>query len=190
MADAFDSDPDIYISKSKAQMYPNSGTTAQWYCEKKGSETCVLANGEFAVGETIYLGVRCVMGCSYKLRAWFTKTTDLTTSSRRQLRFDAYSTQILKYRIPKEVKGAATTSIELKVDPELSYTSLDLYLSLDSKIYMIEEQPAAHLSANGVVLKFGDKDYKWCKDCDVYAILNVYKEDRYYISSIARASND
>ena len=42
MADAFDSDPDIFISRSRANPYPDSSSKADWYCERKGSETCII----------------------------------------------------------------------------------------------------------------------------------------------------
>ena len=42
MADAFDSDPDVYISKSKTNLYPSSSSNADWYCERRGSETCII----------------------------------------------------------------------------------------------------------------------------------------------------
>jgi hypothetical protein len=44
IADGFGSDPDIYISKSD-QQYPTSPANAKWFCEKKGSDTCILRNG-------------------------------------------------------------------------------------------------------------------------------------------------
>lgn len=83
MADAFDSDPDIYISKSKTNLYPSSSSNADWYCERRGSETCIIQKGDFAIGETLYIGITCTRACSYKLRIWFTPTVDLTTSNRR-----------------------------------------------------------------------------------------------------------
>lgn len=58
MADSFESDPDVYISKTNK--YPSSSLTAKWYCEREGSETCVIHNGEFAVGDILYIGVKCV----------------------------------------------------------------------------------------------------------------------------------
>lgn len=83
IADDFDSDPDIFISKSKNNLYPNSAWNSDWYCERKGSETCIIQKGDFAIGETLYVGITCNRECSYKLRIWFTPTVDLTTSNRR-----------------------------------------------------------------------------------------------------------
>lgn len=90
MADSYKSDPDVFISKTNAQ--PNSSKNAEWFCVRDGSETCVIHNGQFAVGDTLYIGVKCVEECSYKLRPWFTNLMDLAESERTQMRFEAYST--------------------------------------------------------------------------------------------------
>ena len=190
MADAFDSDPDIYISKSKTNLYPSSSSNADWYCERRGSETCIIQKGDFAIGETLYIGIACTRACSYKLRIWFTPTVDLTTSNRRQLRFAAYSTYILKYVVPDNILEEITRSVEIYVQPEHQYTQLDLLLSLDATFYLIEETPAAHVTASGKAIKFSDRNAKWCRNCAVYAILNIYEEDRYYITSLGRVEND
>lgn len=106
------------------------------------------------------------------------------------MRFDAYSTYILKYEVPETVLEEVTKSVEIYVQPEHRYLQLDLFLSLDANFYLIEESPAAHLTATGKAIKFTDRDYKWCRNCPVYGILNVYDEDRYYITSIGRVEND
>ena len=114
----------------------------------------------------------------------------MTTSNRRQLRFDAYSTYILKYVVPDNILEEITRSIEIYVQPEHQYTQIDLLLSLDAAFYLIEETPAAHVTATGKAIKFTDRDLKWCRNCAVYAILNIYDEDRYYITSVGRVEND
>jgi hypothetical protein len=115
MADAFDSDPDIYISKSKNNQYPSSSSNSDWYCERKGSETCIIQKGDFAIGETLYFGISCTRECGYKLRVWFTPTVDLSTTNRWQRRFEAYSTTILKYEVPDTVLEEVTKSVEIYI---------------------------------------------------------------------------
>ena len=154
IADEFDSDPDIYISKSKKNLYPSSSSNSDWYCERKGSETCIIQKGDFAIGETLYIGISCTRKCSYKFRIWFTPTVDLTTSNRRQLRFEGYSTYILKYTIPEEVLEETTKSVEIYVQPEHPYSLIDMFLSLDQTFYIIEEKPAAHVTSTGKAIKF------------------------------------
>ena len=58
MADSYQSDPDVFISRSET--YPTSSTNSEWYCEREGSETCIIHNGEFGIGDTLYIGVSCI----------------------------------------------------------------------------------------------------------------------------------
>jgi hypothetical protein len=67
---------------------------------------------------------------------------------------------------------------------------MDLWLSLDDKFQIVEERPASHIDERSIGLKFGNNDYAWCTDCNVYAILSVEQEARYYVTSIARNEND
>lgn len=61
---------------------------------------------------------------------------------------------------------------------------------MDSNFYLIEEKPATHIYQNGIGIKLTSDDYNWCKKCFIYVIMNIYQEDRYYISSLARREND
>ena len=179
MADSFESDPDVYIFK-------NGATNAQWYCEKEGSETCVLHSGEFAVGDSLKIEVRCVQECTYKLRTWYSNVINLADSTQRtQMRFDAYSTQFMKFYIPAKTidDNLDTTSIFLRIEPEDDATRIEMFLSLDSYFYLIEEKPAVHILKDGLAIKFGKQDFAWCVKCWVYAIINIYVEQRYYLTS-------
>ena len=75
MADSFDSDPDVYMSRTNPN--PHDSRDAEWYCEREGSETCVLHNGEFSLGDWIYIGVKCTTHCDYSLKAWYSQIIDL-----------------------------------------------------------------------------------------------------------------
>ena len=188
IAETFESDPDVFISKTSE--YPTSSSNSEWYCQREGSETCMIHNGEYEAGDTLYIGVGCTRECSYTLRAWYLAEKDLTEATRVQMRFDAVSTQILKYYIPADIEGALTESIEISIVPEDTYTQIDAHLSLDANFYLIEEKPAAHIVKNGIAIKFTQNDYEWCRKCYVYVIVNVYEEMRYYITSVARREND
>jgi hypothetical protein len=100
VAENAQSDPDVFISRTETN--PTSSINSEWYCEREGSETCIINNGGFKIGETLFIGVKCIRACDYTLRVWFTEEIDLTDSSRTQMRFDAMSTHILKYYIPFE----------------------------------------------------------------------------------------
>lgn len=106
------------------------------------------------------------------------------------MRFQAYSTYILKYVIPDKVQEDNTKSVEIYVQPEHSYVPVDLFLSLDPSFYLIEETPAAHVTSTGKSIKFSENEENWCRNCPIYAIINVYADDRYYITSIGRVDND
>jgi hypothetical protein len=96
----------------------------------------------------------------------------------------------MKYTIPDEVLEEQTKSVEVYVQPEHAYTRIDMFLSLDQSFYIIEEVPSAHVTSTGSAIKFSDNELNWCRNCDIYVILNVYEEDRYYITSIGRVDND
>lgn len=96
----------------------------------------------------------------------------------------------MKYTIPQEVLEDITKSVEIYVQPEHSYSRVDMFLSLDQSFYLIEETPSAHVTSTGKAIKFSDNEENWCRNCDIYVILNIYDEDRYYITSLGRIQND
>jgi hypothetical protein len=129
IADSFGSDPDIYISRTEP--FPNSPATSDWYCAKKGSETCIVEDGDFAVSDTLYFGITCLDECKYKLKIWYAEVLDLSQSERQQIRFDAYSTYIMSLNVPATVNGQRTGSLEVRLEAEKEYNQMDLWLSLD-----------------------------------------------------------
>jgi hypothetical protein len=82
------------------------------------------------------------------------------------MRFEANSTQIMRYYIPAAITQRRATrkteAVVVTVEPEEQYSEIDVYLSLDSNFYIIEEEPASHIMANGVAIKFGKSDEAWC----------------------------
>jgi len=100
------------------------------------------------------------------------------------MRFDAYSTQLMRYYIPHMTsKGGPTEWVELKFEAENEYTRLDMFLSLDSDFYLIEEKPAVHVLETGLGIKFSKSDFAWCTNCYIYLIANIFTDQRYYITS-------
>ena len=61
-----------------------------------------------------------------------------------------------------------------------------MYFSLDSNFNLIEEVPATHIMQDGIALRFNEKDQTWCIKCYVYVIINVYTEQRYYLTTKAK----
>jgi hypothetical protein len=91
----------------------------------------VIHNGEFAVGDILYIGVKCVWDCQYKLRPWFSTIINLAESDRTQMRFQAYSTQLMKYYVSNKTPdyNLDTNSVLMKIEPEDDFTRLELFLS-------------------------------------------------------------
>lgn len=73
LADRFDSDPDVYISRTNT--HPKDSATSEYYCEKEGSETCIVKWLDFDLGDTFYIGVGCRRECHYKLKIYYAAET-------------------------------------------------------------------------------------------------------------------
>jgi len=71
MADEFESDPDVFISKK--HRFPVDTSNSEWSCEREGSETCILRKEDNIVGDTLFIGVKCLKKCSYKLKIFNTR---------------------------------------------------------------------------------------------------------------------
>ena len=81
--------------------------------------------------------------------------------------------------------------MEIKIEPEEQYSPLELTMTFDDRFQIIEGRPSSHISEDSIALTFGSQDYKWDADGKtVYFILNVVKENRYYMTTIARTEND
>jgi len=73
LADRYDSDPDVYISRINT--HPKDSATSEYYCEKEGSETCIVKWLDFDLGDTFYIGVGCRRECHYKLKLYYAAET-------------------------------------------------------------------------------------------------------------------
>jgi hypothetical protein len=192
IADSFESDPDVFISK--VNEFPQDSSSSEWSCERKGSETCILHNGEFQTGDTIFLGIKCQKACTYKLYTHYASIRTVYNGERTQFRFDAYSTQLIRYYIPslvkRKLKGAVTVSAMIKVQPEDKYTQMDVYMSQDPNFYLLQEKPGVQIIDNGIAVKFMKGDLNWCVKCFVYILVNIYKEQRYYVTAESLWDNE
>lgn len=57
------------------------------------------------MSDTLYFGISCVAECKYKLKIWYAEVLDLEETERQQIRFEGYSTYIMKLYIPGTVAG-------------------------------------------------------------------------------------
>jgi hypothetical protein len=77
----------------------------------------------------------------------------------------------------------------MTIDSEDKYNPMDLYFSLDSTIYQVEERKVENILTNGVGFAFTEGDYGWCTSCYIYLLLDVINDGRYYVTFTASARN-
>jgi hypothetical protein len=74
IVESFDSDPDIFISKTNKN--PSSSMDSDWYCVKRGSDTCIIGKDEIQTGDMLYITVQCLTPCQYTILSdYFTTQT-------------------------------------------------------------------------------------------------------------------
>ena len=74
------------------------------------------------------------------------------------MRFEAYSTQLIRYYIPSKIGNKAnqarTDHAIINVNPEKNFTKLDMYLSLDMNFDLLQDKPAVQIVDDGITIKF------------------------------------
>ena len=53
----YESDPDIYISKS--EQYPNASSDSDWQCAAYGKDTCTINHKNITLDSDFYIGIAC-----------------------------------------------------------------------------------------------------------------------------------
>ena len=101
---------------------------------KAGSDTCIVKRTDINYGDFFYIGVRCINSCTYSLRAIYAPITSLTESTRTQVRFDGYSSNIFEYYVPADAKTGQTRGARIMVESENPYTPIDLYFSIGKSL--------------------------------------------------------
>lgn len=57
-------------------MNPSSSMDSDWYCVKRGSDTCIIGKDEIQTGDMLYITVQCLTPCQYTLLSdYFTTQT-------------------------------------------------------------------------------------------------------------------
>jgi len=184
-ADTFASDPDVYISKTIQR--PLNSKESDWYCEREGSDTCILHSDEFEKDDHLYITIACIDDCTYSLRSYYVDEYELDNNSRTTFSWIGHSTNILKYQIPSSADSAETKSISLDLVAEGDYRYIEVFMSHDSKFNVIEERPSTHILKDGVSVKLSSRDYQWCVNCWVYFIVNVIDDRRVYATATAHS---
>ena len=125
-ATSFGSDPDILISKTK---HVKNISEADWHSTREGSDTCIVHSSEFEVNDVLYITVACMNECTYDLRAYYAQEFELNESERMVFRWGGHVTNILKYKVPEVTSIGETQKFEIRVEPEVDYKFIDVFLS-------------------------------------------------------------
>ena len=71
------------------------------------------------------------------------------------------------------------------MNTETEYAEIDMYFSLDSTIYQVEERKVENILSSGVGFYFTNSDYGWCTGCYIYFLVDVIQDGRYYVQFTA-----
>lgn len=136
IAASYDSDPDIYISKVnfidqnlQTNQFPKTTSESDFYCMKKGSDSCVIGPDKISIGETFYLGVKCMDRCQYHLRATWVYMITLSEAAEFQDTLSGYSSDLFRYYVPASAVDGFTSAVKISVTSDSTYNNIDLYLS-------------------------------------------------------------
>jgi len=175
------SDPDIFISKET--QYPTSAANAEWSCQQKGSDTCFIHPDDIYTGDVFYIGVTCLNDCRYGIKADFVEGW-LTVDDGVRTTFVASDNSTIKinYEVPKSGNGGNTEWFEIVVESVDNQSPIDMYLAMDDQFSISSFYPQTFMTDDGIGIKYSDWEEDWCTKCDVYVIVNVLKQGRYYVT--------
>jgi len=71
------------------------------------------------------------------------------------------------------------------LEPEIDYKFIEVHLSFDPDLRVLEDKPEVHLTDSGLSVQMTSKDKKWCSDCNVYVIVNMLEDKRLYATATA-----
>lgn len=115
-------------------MYPNKPENSEYFCMKKGSDTCVLNPADINVGETFYFGIKCLSSCHYDLRLVYMFATPLEDDTTLTSALDGHTPDLFSYKIPYTSDDGFTNTVYITVKTESNYDPVEIYLSI-GKIY-------------------------------------------------------
>jgi hypothetical protein len=72
-------------------MYPASAKQSDYYCEKAGSDTCIVPPSNINFYDVFYIGVRCTAPCTYDLRVMYVSMTVLAENTAMQSVADGHN---------------------------------------------------------------------------------------------------
>lgn len=72
---------------------------AEWHSTREGSDTLIINEDEYAIGDTFYVTVKCMNACDYDLKMFYAREFELTNSERTVFRWGGHVTNILKLQV-------------------------------------------------------------------------------------------
>ena len=121
-------------------MNPSSSMDSDWYCVKRGSDTCIIGKDEIQTGDMLYITVQCLSPCQYTILSDYFTTQTVEQDVRKQIRLDGHSSNLFEYYIPQDASDGFARAITFTVESEDSYNPIAIYFSLDNKIYQVEDK--------------------------------------------------
>jgi len=160
--------------------------SADWYCTRAGSDTCIIPRTELAVGSYFYIVVRCQEECNFDLKSFYAQEYTLAQDATDVFRWGGTSTNIFKYQVPRTTaSGSDTGRWTIEIDPEFQFEQFSVYLSVDSHFNLIEEKQEAMIFDDALIIQQTRQSANWCVGCDVYVILVTVGDRRVYVKTEA-----
>ena len=128
-------------------------------------------------------------GCDYTILSDYFTTVSLDQDVRTQMRLEGHSSNLFEYYVPQDASDGFSRAITFTIESDDEYNPIDVYFSLDSQIYQVEERKQEGLLSNGVGYYFTENDYGWCTRCFIYFYVEVMNPGRYYVTAKATARN-
>mmetsp|Transcript_22972 Transcript_22972/g.22315 ORF Transcript_22972/g.22315 Transcript_22972/m.22315 type:complete len:188 (+) Transcript_22972:289-852(+) len=187
MADKFDSDPDIFISKTNR--FPTNQDESDYYCMKVGSDTCVVPPSNIAFLDMFYIGIRCIEECVYDLKVMYMTTANLLDNEAYLEIVEGHQSNLFVYSVPSSANDGFTSAFKVTIVGDNTYQPIDIALSLDEDIYQIEEKLNKLVLGKGMGIKFTSDSISFCTNCNVYLLIEFQAQGAYYITASATARN-
>lgn len=113
---------------------------SDWFCAKKGSDTCIIGKTEIQEGDVLNIAVTCMTPCDYTILSDYFSVVDLEQDVRTQMRLEGHSSNLFEYYIPQDASDGFARAITFTIESEDEYRPMEVFMSLDSNIYQVEER--------------------------------------------------
>ena len=101
---------------------------ADWYGEREGSDTLIIASSAVAIGDVFLITVYCRNECEYDLRTFYAPLENINGANRRIFRWGGHSTAVLSYDIPS-ITTSIVEEIDIRIEPEGDYKYIEAHIS-------------------------------------------------------------